>query len=69
MSFRRYAIAMGAVALASLMGLSAATGDVPFPDIPKGKGEACVEDTEFMRRNHMSLSTRCAREFARRNTA
>ncbi len=55
MSFRRYAIAMGAVTLASLVGLTAATGDVPFPDIPKGQGEACVEDTDFMRRNHMSL--------------
>jgi [DsrC]-trisulfide reductase subunit J len=55
MSFRRYAIAMGAVALASLVALSVATGDVPYPDIPKGKGEACVEDTDFMRRNHMSL--------------
>jgi len=58
MSFRRYAIAMGAVALASLMGLSAATGDVPFPDIPKGKGEACVEDTEFMRRDTMRKGIR-----------
>lgn len=55
MSLRRYAIAMGAVALASLVGLSAATGDVPYPDIPRGQGETCVEDTEFMRRNHMSL--------------
>ena len=55
MSFRRYAMAMGAVTLASLVGLTAATGDVPYPDIPKGQGEACVEDTDFMRRNHMSL--------------
>ncbi len=55
MSVRRYAIAMGAVALASLVGLSVATGAVPYPDIPKGKGEACVEDTDFMRRNHMTL--------------
>ena len=55
MSFRRYAMAMGAVTLASLVGPTAATGDVPYPDIPKGQGEACVEDTDFMRRNHMSL--------------
>jgi len=55
MSFRRYAMAMGAVTLASLVGLTAAAGDVPYPDIPKGQGEACVEDTDFMRRNHMSL--------------
>ena len=55
MSLRRYAIAMGAVALASLAGLTVATGDVPYPDIPKGQGEVCVEDTDFMRRNHMSI--------------
>lgn len=55
MSLRRYAMAMGAVTLASLVGLTAATGDVPYPDIPKGQGETCVEDTDFMRRNHMSL--------------
>jgi predicted CXXCH cytochrome family protein len=55
MSFRRYAMAMGAVTLASLVGLTAAAGDVPYPDIPKGQGETCVEDTDFMRRNHMSL--------------
>ena len=55
MSLRRYAMAMGAVTLASLAGLTAATGDVPYPDIPKGQGETCVEDTDFMRRNHMTL--------------
>jgi hypothetical protein len=27
----------------------------PYPDIPKGKGDHCVEDTEFMRANHMKL--------------
>ncbi|VAX01155.1 hypothetical protein MNBD_GAMMA20-1967 [hydrothermal vent metagenome] len=28
----------------------------PLPDIPKAiKGEQCVEDTGFMRRNHMAL--------------
>lgn len=27
----------------------------PRPDIPKGKGERCVEDTSFMRQNHMEL--------------
>lgn len=25
------------------------------PEIPKGKGDRCVEDTEFMRSNHMEL--------------
>ena len=27
----------------------------PYPDVPKGKGDQCVEDTEFMRSNHMEL--------------
>ena len=31
------------------------TADVPLPDIPKGKGDKCVEDTDFMRKNHMEL--------------
>jgi hypothetical protein len=30
-------------------------GGVPVPDIPRGQGEACVADTAFMRRNHMTL--------------
>jgi predicted CXXCH cytochrome family protein len=28
-----------------------------LPDIPKGKGEACIAPTDFMRRNHMNLLT------------
>jgi len=28
---------------------------VPVPEIQQGQGSACVEDTEFMRRNHMNL--------------
>ena len=27
----------------------------PVPDIPRGKGEQCVEETDFMRKNHMEL--------------
>jgi predicted CXXCH cytochrome family protein len=30
-------------------------GGIPVPVIPRGQGEACVADTAFMRRNHMSL--------------
>lgn len=30
-------------------------GDVPAPVILKGKGAACVADTDFMRRNHPEL--------------
>jgi len=28
---------------------------VPMPVIARGRGDSCVEDTEFMRRNHMTL--------------
>lgn len=31
------------------------TKGVPFPAIAMGQGETCVEDTDFMRRNHMDL--------------
>jgi nitrate reductase cytochrome c-type subunit len=27
----------------------------PMPDIPKGKGEKCVEDTSLMRSSHMEM--------------
>lgn len=30
-------------------------GNALLPDIPRGKGESCVADTDFMRRNHMDL--------------
>lgn len=30
-------------------------GRVPIPVHPEGRGERCVEDTQFMRRNHMKL--------------
>jgi len=32
-----------------------ALAGAPKPDIPKAEGKQCVEDTEFMRRNHMNL--------------
>jgi predicted CXXCH cytochrome family protein len=35
--------------------MTVAAADVPQPDIPKGKGQQCVADTEFMRRNHMTM--------------
>ncbi|MCP5072523.1 MAG: Hdr-like menaquinol oxidoreductase cytochrome c subunit [Rhodobacteraceae bacterium] len=28
---------------------------VPVPEVSSGQGKACVEDTDFMRRNHMTL--------------
>ena len=30
-------------------------GNTLLPVIPPGRGDACVEDTDFMRRNHMEL--------------
>jgi hypothetical protein len=32
-----------------------AAGGVSGPLIPRGRGERCVADTEFMRRNHMTM--------------
>ncbi len=36
---------------------SASGGNVPQPSIQKAKGEQCVEDTDYMRRNHMKVLT------------
>lgn len=42
--------------LASLViGVSGALAGVNKPVLERGKGERCVEDTDFMRRNHMVL--------------
>jgi len=45
------------VILGVLFGTSviASACQVPFPAPPKGRGGQCVEDTQFMRRNHMEL--------------
>ncbi len=52
-------IALAALALASVGAIGGAlyvaAGRVALPQIAKGKGEACVEETAFMRRNHMTL--------------
>ena len=63
MARRRSLIAImsiAAIVLATVTGLAAVEEDstarrIPFPDIPRGQGENCVEDTDFMRRNHMNL--------------
>lgn len=51
----RNVIAIGAVLLAGIVGLTLAKSGVPYPEIPTAHGEFCVEDTDFMRRNHMDL--------------
>jgi hypothetical protein len=45
---------LGAAALAGTP-RAAESSEVPLPAITKGKGEACVAETGFMRRNHMDL--------------
>ncbi len=50
----RLAALLGAVALLATPSFEAVAG-VELPILEKGKGEKCVEDTAFMRRNHMEL--------------
>jgi predicted CXXCH cytochrome family protein len=52
---RRNVFLVVAVVLLSLAGLTVAASGVSRPEIPKGQGASCVEDTDFMRRNHMDL--------------
>lgn len=42
------------VALSPLVSAGGASG-VPAPVIQKGQGDKCVEDTQYMRRNHMEV--------------
>ena len=39
---------------------------LPLPAITRGKGESCVAETDFMRRNHMNLLTHQRDETLRR---
>ena len=63
MNLRRTCIGLLAVTLIGTGGLgtaalaeeSAAADNALLPVIPMGAGDACVEDTDFMRRNHMEL--------------
>ncbi len=50
----RLAVLLGVTALMAAPSFEAAAG-VELPKLEKGKGEKCVEDTAFMRRNHMEL--------------
>jgi predicted CXXCH cytochrome family protein len=44
-----------ALACATALASDAADSSVPYPPIAEGRGDACVADTDFMRRNHMDL--------------
>ena len=68
MMIRRTSIVLFAVTLVCMAGLAvmayaaesegvatAAAGRVPVPAIPMADADRCVEDTDFMRRNHMDL--------------
>lgn len=57
---RRTCITMLALTLVVMTGTVCAAGaiaggDSLLPVIPEGRGENCVEDTDYMRRNHMEL--------------
>lgn len=46
------------VLFTSMIMMSAAysvNAEIAKPDVPKGKGEQCVEPTDFMRKNHMEV--------------
>lgn len=51
----RTILVLAVVVLVSLGAWTAAMSGVSQPEIPKGQGEQCVEDTDFMRRNHMDM--------------
>ena len=56
MSMHRFSMTLVAVILLfSKISLAGADNGVPKPAITKGQGEHCVEQTDFMRRNHMTL--------------
>ena len=52
---RRNILAVAAAVVLGLLGVAVAASGVAQPEVPKGQGERCVEDTDFMRRNHMDL--------------
>lgn len=47
----------GAAVFAAERGERARASGVPMPAVPAAKGGQCVEDPEYMRRNHMQLLT------------
>ena len=55
MALRRTAIVTLAVLAFGLAELTTGVAGVPLPAISPGQGDSCVEDTDFMRREHMNL--------------
>lgn len=63
MTLRRISIVMVAVIMAwvcphiaeAAAGKESTDSGVPLPVIARGEGENCVADTQFMRRNHMTM--------------
>ena len=53
MALRR--ISLLTLALVCMVSLAVAANAGLLPEIPMGQGDSCVEDTDFMRRNHMDL--------------
>lgn len=52
--FRRPALLALLFIAIGVLSISAFAG-APVPDIPKGKGDKCVEPTDVMRKNHMEF--------------
>jgi hypothetical protein len=51
---RRLVLVLVLLLLLAPAAAPAEEGRVPLPTILEGKGEACVADTDYMRRNHMT---------------
>lgn len=54
-SMMRVLTLAGALAGLAMAPLGVSANDNPKPTLAKGKGDKCVEETSFMRRNHMDL--------------
>jgi len=61
MALRRSSFVILTLVLVYMAGLAVAAekqnrgNGALLPEIPRGQGDSCVEETDFMRRNHMSL--------------
>ncbi len=52
-----YRRTLAGIMLAAVLALPAppSAADVPLPDVPRGRGEQCVEPSDVMRRDHMEF--------------